>query len=278
MRGTKTVTCKAMCPARSHRVDNVWRHDSLGASARCGYRRIRVGVDAKGPEPGVRVSLTRLIRSSVLMSLACCYIMWFCVYMAQLHPIIRACKSPANQAQFALTYAFSTSCIPRLPSCCKIVSFVAGLIDIAVVCELVDRIPVVSMRNALHLGGTDTLAALQDLLYIHALRPVRRLRRNGLVDAALEWREARKVGAAVNRSSSVVICRRGGLRFLSAATHSIPSERKVHVDGLELVEDVLIVVGQSLDRRSRDAALAVERLDLAKHADELVFPGQQPRT
>lgn len=28
---------------------------------------------------------------SVIMALACCYLMWFCVYMSQLHPLIRTC-------------------------------------------------------------------------------------------------------------------------------------------------------------------------------------------
>lgn len=44
------------------------------------------------------------------------------------------------------------------------------------------------------------------------------------------------------------------------------------LDRLQLVEDVLIVVSQAFDRRCGDAALVVERLDLAKHANELVFP------
>ncbi|SHO78436.1 Similar to S.cerevisiae protein VMA9 (Vacuolar H+ ATPase subunit e of the V-ATPase V0 subcomplex) [Malassezia sympodialis ATCC 42132] len=30
-----------------------------------------------------------LIRWSAVMTLACCYIMWVCVYMAQLHPLIQ---------------------------------------------------------------------------------------------------------------------------------------------------------------------------------------------
>lgn len=30
-----------------------------------------------------------LVRSTVLLSLACCYTMWAIVYLAQLHPLIR---------------------------------------------------------------------------------------------------------------------------------------------------------------------------------------------
>ncbi|KOS15852.1 vacuolar atp synthase subunit h [Malassezia pachydermatis] len=30
-----------------------------------------------------------LIRTSAVMTLACCYIMWACVYLAQLHPLIQ---------------------------------------------------------------------------------------------------------------------------------------------------------------------------------------------
>ncbi|WFD45887.1 H(+)-transporting V0 sector ATPase subunit e [Malassezia furfur] len=34
-----------------------------------------------------------LIRSSVVLTLSCCYLMWFCVYMAQLHPLIQPKRS-----------------------------------------------------------------------------------------------------------------------------------------------------------------------------------------
>ncbi|EDP43489.1 hypothetical protein MGL_2157 [Malassezia globosa CBS 7966] len=30
-----------------------------------------------------------LIRTSVIMVLACCYMMWACAYLAQLHPLIQ---------------------------------------------------------------------------------------------------------------------------------------------------------------------------------------------
>jgi len=36
-----------------------------------------------------RSYLFRLIRWSVALGLACCYMMWACVYLAQLHPLIR---------------------------------------------------------------------------------------------------------------------------------------------------------------------------------------------
>lgn len=33
--------------------------------------------------------ISSLIRTSVIMVLACCYMMWACAYLAQLHPLIR---------------------------------------------------------------------------------------------------------------------------------------------------------------------------------------------
>ncbi|WFD31433.1 H(+)-transporting V0 sector ATPase subunit e [Malassezia sp. CBS 17886] len=32
-------------------------------------------------------------RTCALLTLACCYLMWFCVYMAQLHPLIQPKRS-----------------------------------------------------------------------------------------------------------------------------------------------------------------------------------------
>ncbi|TFY72309.1 hypothetical protein EVG20_g683 [Dentipellis fragilis] len=34
-----------------------------------------------------------LIRTSVLLALACCYLMWMIAYLAQLHPLIGECRS-----------------------------------------------------------------------------------------------------------------------------------------------------------------------------------------
>lgn len=45
----------------------------------------------KGPNQVYVPHSHSLIRSSVVLTLACCYLMWFCVYMAQLHPLIRTC-------------------------------------------------------------------------------------------------------------------------------------------------------------------------------------------
>lgn len=37
-------------------------------------------------------NLASLIRTSTLLTITCCYVMWAIVYLAQLHPVISACR------------------------------------------------------------------------------------------------------------------------------------------------------------------------------------------
>lgn len=84
--------------------------------------------------------------------------------------------------------------------------FVAGLIDIAVIRQLVDRVPGKHVY-ALHLGCTSTFAPLHYLLHIDSLGPIGCLSSNCLIDAALERRETREIRTVVNRCRSVVVRR-----------------------------------------------------------------------
>lgn len=100
----------------SPKPENVGLDNCLGVSHRCGCKQRRLGYSTQGAKSSVSLSQHRvlvqmpytrrttiadkpficccfdsyhsLIRTSVVLALTCMYLMWFIIYMAQLHPIV----------------------------------------------------------------------------------------------------------------------------------------------------------------------------------------------